>query len=55
MIAEDKDMVSVSHWGLHERKPIEVVRKPNPFERCFPYPTLQNKDEFRAYFLDIKA
>lgn len=55
MSVNENDMVSVSHWGLYEKRPIEVSRKPNPFERCFPYPTLENKDVFRAWFLDIKA
>lgn len=51
----DDDLTSISHWGLFEKKPIAVVRKENPFQRCFPYPTLKNKDQFRAYFLNIKA
>jgi len=55
MHLNDEGMVSVSHWGQFEKKPIEIVRKPKVFERVFPYPTLQNKDEFRAYFLDIKV
>jgi hypothetical protein len=55
MNTEDENMVSVSHWGMHERRPIEINRKPKQFDRVFPYPNLENKDEFRAYFLNIKV
>lgn len=55
MHSKDDEMISISHWGMHERKPIVIERKPNPFERCFPYPTLENKPQYRGWFLDILA
>lgn len=54
-MADDENMVSVSHWGLFPKMPIEIVRKPKKFERVFPYPNLTNKDEFRSWFLDIRV
>lgn len=55
MTDQEDNMISISHWGMFEKKPIEIERRPKQFERVFPFPNLTNKDEFKAWFLDIKA
>lgn len=46
--------ISISHWGVFI-VPDNKESIPKKRFEPFPYPTVQNKAEYRKYFLDIKA